>query len=101
LIAGNWLSLLFPRQLEFGNLRKHVSQLNLLLGLIAQVAVMGVVAGVYVQTRAVAAGWADSLAGVVCMGFSVGTWFAYRASLNHVARFAYERRENLTAALCR
>lgn len=112
LIVGNWLSLLFPRQIEFGHFRKRTSQLNVLLGLITQVAVMGVVAGVYAQsisiarslgdqTRAVGAEWANALAGTICFGLSAGAFFAYRASLNYIARTAFERQENLTAELCR
>jgi len=114
LVVGNWLSLLFPRQIEFGHFRKRASQLNVLLGLITQVAVMGVVAGVYAQsfsiarllgdqTHAAGAGWADALAAAVCMGLSVGAWFAYRASLDHIARALRRggRQENLAAELCR
>ena len=101
LVMGNWLSLVFPRQLEFGHFRKRASQLNVLLGLITQVTVMGVVAGVYAETRSLGVGWSDGLATAVCLGLSVGAWFAYRTSLNYIARAVFERQENLTAELCR
>ena len=101
LAAGNWLSLFFPRQIEFADFRKRGSPLNVLLGLITQVAVMGVVAAIYVQTRPAGAGWADVLAAAICLGLTAGAWLGYRASLDHVARTACERQENLTAELCR
>lgn len=110
--AGNWLSLFFPRQIEFADVRKRGSPVNVLLGLIVQIAVMGVVAAVYAQSQSVAGSFGEggatanpqvvsTLAAAICLGFSAGAWFAYRASLDHIARAVPERQENLTTELCR
>lgn len=101
LIAGNWLSLFFPRQIEFADVRKRGSPVNVLLGLVVQIAVMGVVTGVYLQTRAAGTEWADSLAAAICLALSVGALFAYRTSLDHIARAVPRRQKNLTTELCR
>jgi hypothetical protein len=99
-MVGNWLSLQFPRQIEFGRFRKRASQLNILLGLITQVAVMGAIAAIYAQTRPAGA-WADPLAAVIYFGVGVGAFLVYGRSLHHAARFALTRREQLSAELCR
>lgn len=99
LTAGNLVSLYFPRKLKPGQMRRQqASGMAVLVTLGVQVAVGGLVAGLYLFSR-----WVGNMAwcGLGLVGLSGITWVAYRRVLNLVSGIAWKRREALLAELSR
>lgn len=96
---GNILSLCYPRRLEFGVFRqKKQAGVTVFFGLIAQVVLIGLGAGVFMLAQFL---HRPALAVFIFIGFAMLTAIAYRVSLNRVDSIALNHRETLTAELCR
>jgi fatty acid desaturase len=98
LIAGNWLSLAFPRQFEFGQFRRRASGMSVLTFLVLQVMLLGLVALVYLLARWRGQMWIFPAVFLALSGMIVP---AYLAMLDYSTRLALAKREILTAQLCR
>ena len=99
LTAGNLVSLYFPRKMKPGQMRRQqASGMAMLVTLGVQVAVVGVVAGLYLLSR-----WVGNMAwcGIGLVGLSGITWVAYQRVLELVSGIAWKRREALLAELSR
>jgi ABC-2 type transport system permease protein len=97
--AGNMLSLYFPRKFEFGAFRqRRVSGITVLMSLFLQVVLFGFCAGVFLLARFL--GWPWLAAGIFLI-LAAGAWPLYRTGLRRCDRLALEKREVLTAELCR
>jgi ABC-2 type transport system permease protein len=97
-IAGNWLSLAFPRQFEFGQFRRRASGMSVLTFLVLQVMLLGLVALVYLLARWRGQMWIFPAVFLALSGMIVP---AYLAMLDYSTRLALAKREILTAQLCR
>jgi ABC-2 type transport system permease protein len=97
-MVGNWLSIRFPRRMEFGRARRRVSGTTALIGLALQAALLGVTVGAYAVCRLLGQAW---LAPLVLLGLSAAALRVYVAALDHLAALAVEKRETLTAELAR
>jgi ABC-2 type transport system permease protein len=97
--AGNMLSLCFPRKFEFGAFRqRRASGITVLMSLLLQVILFGFCAGVFLLARFLGRPW---LAAGVFFILAAGAWPLYRMGLRRCDRLALEKREVLTAELCR
>ena len=97
-IAGNWLSLAFPRRFEFGQFRRRASGMSVLLGLVLQVVLLGLVALVYLLARWRGQMWILPVVFLALSGMALPT---YGAMLDYSKRLALGKREVLTTQLCR
>ncbi len=97
-IAGNWLSLAFPRRFEFGQYRRRASGTSVLIGFLLQFALLGLVGIVSLLVR-----WSDLpwLLPLVFLALSGIALPAYFASLDRFTRLAGEKRDVLTEQLCK
>lgn len=98
LIVGNWLSLQFPRRLDFGQYRRRTAGVTVLLGLGLQVVLLGLAVIIYLLTRQLGQVW---LVAVVFLALSGVTLRLYMVMLDRFDRLAANRREVLTSALAR
>ena len=96
--AGNILSLYFPRRFEDKLSQQRAAGVTVLIGLALQIAVLGPAAGIFFL-----ADWFGQLwvAVPVFLGLSVVALRIYVWILERCTRIAAERREVLTAELCR
>ena len=97
-IAGNWLSLQFPRRFEFGQLRRRAAGVSVLVGLALQVVLLGLVAVVFLVARWRGQMW---IVPVVFLALSGIALPVYLAMLEYATRLAPDKREVLTSQLCR
>jgi len=99
LSAGNLLSLYRPRRIEFGSMRRQqASGLTVLIGLGIQLASFILITLVFLVTYFFGGTWLALLVFLVLAGAAAQL---YRTVLDHCTRIALDRREFLTAELCR
>jgi len=97
--VGNFLSLYFPRRLNFGAFqRKKLSGVSMAAGMVTQGALIGAGAAVFLLARHF--GKLD-FAAPIFLVFAAVAAAAYGFSLTQIDRIALNRRETLTAELCR
>jgi ABC-2 type transport system permease protein len=97
--AGNLLSLYFPRQKEFGAFRRQgVSPVALLTSLLMQIVVVGFGAITLLWARSLHRLW---MAAVIFLAAGVLAAWGYTLVLDRCGLIALQRRETLTAELCR
>ena len=97
-LVGNWLSIRFPRRMEFGQTRRRVAGVTALIGIGLQVVLIALPAGFYLLARLIGRPW---LVPAVFLGLSAAALRVYVATLDYFSRFAAEKREVLTAELSR
>jgi len=100
-MVGNALSIYFPRQIEFGRLRKRASELNVLLGFLSHIVLLGIVAAILFQTRGVGSALHPWLFSAILLALAVVAGWFYRMSLDWGEQAILKRREALTAEICR
>jgi ABC-2 type transport system permease protein len=97
--VGNVLSLYSPKRLDYSKFGgQRASQTTALVGLLLQLAVVGMGVSVFSIARYFGNSWIATLLLLVLAGVSL---FVYRTILKRMDRLALERRETLVAALCR
>jgi ABC-2 type transport system permease protein len=97
--VGNILSLYFPRRMEFGMMRqRRVSGITMAASMGMQVAVLGICGGIFAVAFLLRRMW---IAAVVLPVLAGAAWSVYFWALSRVDRIALDRREVLTAELCR
>ncbi len=96
---GNILSLYFPRRMEFGMLRqRRVSGITMAASMGMQVVVLGICGGIFAVAFLLHRMW---IAAAVLPVLAVAAWWGYFWALSRMDGLALDRREVLTAELCR
>jgi ABC-2 type transport system permease protein len=99
LSAGNIRSVYAPKLIDLGKFRQgRQGQINALIGLGVLVACLALGAGVLYLAHHVDRPW---LAAPILAVFAAGAITFYRMNLNHLEAIALERRETISAELCR
>ena len=97
--AGDVLSLYFPRRLEFGAFRgQRAAGVTVLASMVIQGFVMSVAGLIYFLVRYAERLW---LAALIFLALAAGAGRLYVWALERCSRIALDRREVLTAELCR
>jgi ABC-2 type transport system permease protein len=97
--VGNLLSLSFPRRMEFGMMRqRRVSGVTMAVSLGMQVALLGISGGILIFCYFFKSFWIAPWLFLALAGAVVPF---YRMSLDRCSKLALEKREVLTAELCR
>jgi ABC-2 type transport system permease protein len=97
--AGNLLSVYSPKRVDFGTFgRQRASQITVLLSLVVQALVIGCSVVTFFAARAAHRPW---MALVIFLLLAVVAFVFYRWTLNQTEHLALDRRELLTAELCR
>lgn len=99
-IAGNLLSLYLPRPQELGRFRRRSSELSVLLGMLIQVAVLGLASLVFYKSRHDFGPRGLWIAAAIFLTLGLGAWTLYRALWQRFGQIALERRESLLNELC-
>jgi ABC-2 type transport system permease protein len=95
---GNVLSIYYPRRFDFGQFKQRQSGLSVLFGLLTQIVLFGIVAVVFAAARWLGQMW---LAVVALALLVAAAWQVYVVMLEHAGRIAEQRREQMTAELCK
>ena len=99
LTVGNIRSVYSPRVVDLSKMRQgKQSQINVLLGLLLLLLCLALGAGVIYLSRHVEHPW---LPVPVFAVLTVGALTFYRMNLNHISQIALDRREVISAELCR
>jgi ABC-2 type transport system permease protein len=97
--AGNLLSIFSPKRIDFGTFgRQRASQVTVLLSLVVQALVIGCSVVTFFAARAAQKPW---LALLVFLALGLAALSFYWWTLGQTEKMALERRERLTAELCR
>ncbi len=97
-VAGNLVSLHFPRRLQFGTMRRQKgSGMAMLISAAVQFSIFAICAGVYFLARWAGRIW---LAGAILLALAVIGYTVYRRALEVTSAIAENHREALMSELC-